>query len=80
MGFKSHTPMGEDQPHPSQQDLTVARVFRVTFRDIDQYTQLVLAADRFEAQDGKGQVVSNIDRRNFHETVECVELVPGTDA
>lgn len=55
-----------------------ARVFRVTSRDIDQYTQLVMATDRVTASEGKGQVIQNLDRRTIHEVTECSELVEET--
>jgi hypothetical protein len=65
----------DDSGRQPQDPPTLARVFRVTRCDSDQYTQLVLAADRIEASEGKGQVISNLDRRAIHEVIECTELL-----
>jgi hypothetical protein len=70
----------DDSGFPPQEPAPYARVFRVTRRDIDQYTQLVLASDRIEASEGKGQVISNLDRRAIHDVVECVELLDEQEA
>ncbi len=71
----SPTFRSDDSGRPPQEPPAFTRVFRVTRRDIDQYTPLVLAADRIEASEGKGQVISNLDRRAIHDVVECVELL-----
>lgn len=71
-------PSWRDTPdaRPPQEVAPFARVFRVTSRDVDEYVQLVMAADRVAAvKGGENQIVQNLDRKTYHEVVSCVELV-----
>lgn len=69
----------DDSGRQPQEPPPFSRVFRVTSRDIDQYTQLVMAKDRIDASQGKGQVIQNLDRRSIHEVTDCTELLEEGD-
>ena len=66
----------EPTTHSNSDGEVGTRVFRVTSRQIDQQTILVIAHTPEEAASGKANMISSLGRESIREVVECIEYMP----